>query len=92
MIAAIILLDRNMTFRALVCTYGRRPFCINMIHSLLAALSLVPWDLAFKTDVSMTTPAGNLFLIIVPAFNDALTALIGAELFVTGLSHLIVQE
>jgi hypothetical protein len=92
MIAAIILLDRNMTFWALVCTYGRRPFCINLIHSLLAALSLVPWDLTFKTDVSVAVPAGNLFLIFVLAFDDAFTSLIGAELLVTGLGHLIVQE
>ena len=92
MIAAVILLDRNMTFWALVSTYCRSPFFINLIHRLLAALSLVPWDLAFKTDVSMTTPAGYLFLIFFLALDYAFTARIWAELFVTGLCHLIVQE
>jgi hypothetical protein len=92
MIAAFILLDRNMTFWALMCTYCRSPFFINLIHRLLAALSLVPWDLAFKTDVSMTTPAGYLFLIFFLALDYAFTARIWAELFVTGLRHFIVQE
>ena len=92
MIAAVILLDRNMTFWALVCTYCRRPSCINLIHRLFTALSLVPWDLALKTDVFMAIPAGNLFLIFVFAFNYAFATLIGTELLVTGLRHLIVQE
>ena len=92
MIAAVILLDRNMTFWALVCTYCRSPFFINLIHCLLAAFSLVPWDLAFKTDVSMATPAGYLFLIFFLALDYAFTACIWAELFVTRICHLIVQE
>jgi hypothetical protein len=92
MITAIILLDRNMTFWALVCTYGRSPTCINLIHRLFTALSLVPWNLTFKTDISVTIPAGNLCLIFVLAFDDAFTSLIGAELLVTRLGHLIVKE
>ena len=92
MIAAVILLDRNMTFWALVCTYCRRPSCINLIHRLFTALSLVPWDLALKTDVFMAIPACNFFLIFVLAFNYAFATLIGTELLVSGLRHLIVQE
>jgi hypothetical protein len=52
----------------------------------------VPWNLTFKTDVSVAIPTGYLFLIFVLAFDDTLAALIGAELLVTGLGHLIVQE
>ena len=92
MVAAIILFDRYMTFRALVCTYGSRPTCINLIHRLFTALSLVPWNLAFETDISMAIPAGYLFLIFVRAFDNTFTPLIGAKLFVTGLSHFIVKK
>ena len=79
MIAAVTLLDRNMAFGALVCSYGRSPSCINLIHRLFTGLSLVPWDLAFETDISVAIPASYLFLIFIIAFNDAFTALIGAE-------------
>ena len=92
MIAAIILLDRNMAFWALVGTYGRRPSFINLIHRLFTGLSLMPWDLAFEADVSVAIPAGYLFLIFIIALNDAFTALIGTELLVTGLGDLIVLK
>ena len=52
----------------------------------------MPWNLTFKTDVSVAISAGYLFLIFVLAFDDAFTALIGTELLVTGLGHLIVKE